>query len=190
MITDRLFFLHSIYIPTSWYWKPFQSLLFEFNGCIHTPQYFPFLVPSTFNDVQSMMNSCIAFFQVWWLHMQTTVPPFPSWAPSTFSDVEGDDGEIQLLEGDNQVQSLPKYSFLLSRDLGPHFLCWISAVVPFNTWLISSWEENKCCYKLSKCTNWQLFSLKMTTSTILSEINLILYIFSVCNNIYFLLSLR
>ena len=26
----------------------------------------------------------------------------------------------------------------------PHFLCWILGVVPFNTWLISSWEENNC----------------------------------------------
>ena len=27
--------------------------------------------------------------------------------------------------------------------IGPHFLCWISGVIPFNTWLISSREENK-----------------------------------------------
>ena len=40
---------------------------------------------------------------------------------------------------------------------GPHFLCWYSGVVSFNTWPISSWEENKCCYKLSKCTKWHLF---------------------------------
>ena len=31
-------------------------------------------------------------------------------------------------------------------------LCWCFAVGPFSTWLISSSEENKCCYKLS---NWQ-----------------------------------
>ena len=37
-------------------------------------------------------------------------------------------------------------------ELGPHYLCWIFGVVPSNTWLISSWEENNCCYKLS---NWQ-----------------------------------
>ena len=30
----------------------------------------------------------------------------------------------------------------------------------FNTWLISSWEENNCCYKLSNW-KWQLFSLKI-----------------------------
>ena len=29
-------------------------------------------------------------------------------------------------------------------------------VVPFNMWPISSWEENNCCYKLSKCTKWHL----------------------------------
>ena len=41
---------------------------------------------------------------------------------------------------------------------GPHFLRWISGVVPFNTWLISSWEENNCCYKLSNYfhSKWQL----------------------------------
>ena len=38
-----------------------------------------------------------------------------------------------------------------------HFLYWISVVVPFNTWLILSCEENKCCYKLSKCTKWHIF---------------------------------
>ena len=36
----------------------------------------------------------------------------------------------------------------IELDTGPHFLCWISGVVPFNTKLISSWEENNCCYKL------------------------------------------
>ena len=41
--------------------------------------------------------------------------------------------------------------------IGPHFLCWHFGVVPFNTWLISSWEETKCCYKLSKCSKWHLF---------------------------------
>ena len=71
-------------------------------------------------------------------------------------------------------------------DLGPHFLCWILVVVPFNIWHISSWEENNCCYK--QLTKWQLFSFRMTTSTILSEIYVILCICSAC--IYFLLSLR
>ena len=33
-------------------------------------------------------------------------------------------------------------------------------VVPFNTWLISSCEVNKCCYKLNKCTKWPLFHSK------------------------------
>ena len=48
----------------------------------------------------------------------------------------------------------------VSPILGPHFLCLISGVFLFNTWLISSWEENKCCYKLSKCTKWHLFHSK------------------------------
>ena len=37
------------------------------------------------------------------------------------------------------------------------FLGLILGVVPFNTWLIWSWEENKFCYKLSKCTKWHIF---------------------------------
>ena len=45
-----------------------------------------------------------------------------------------------------------KHSVIECFDLGCHFLCWIYGVVPFNTWLISSWEENNCHYKLS---NWQ-----------------------------------
>ena len=43
---------------------------------------------------------------------------------------------------------------------GPHFLCWISGVVQFNRWLFSNWEENKCRYKLSKCTKWHIFHSK------------------------------
>ena len=39
-------------------------------------------------------------------------------------------------------------------------------------------------------TKWQLFSLKMTTLTILNNIDVILSICSAFNNIYFLLSLR
>ena len=46
------------------------------------------------------------------------------------------------------------------KTLGPHSLCWILGVVPFHMWLISSWEENKCCYKLKKCTKWHLFHSK------------------------------
>ena len=42
-------------------------------------------------------------------------------------------------------------------DYGPLFLCWFLGVVPFNTWHTSSWEENKCYYKLSKCKKWHLF---------------------------------
>ena len=39
-----------------------------------------------------------------------------------------------------------KRNGLFYRHTGPHFLCWISGVVPFTTWLISSWEE---------LSNWQ-----------------------------------
>ena len=49
---------------------------------------------------------------------------------------------------------------IIHMNLGPHFLCWISGVVPFNTWPMSSWEENKWCYKLSQCTKWHLFHLQ------------------------------
>ena len=58
-----------------------------------------------------------------------------------------------------------RVNFLLSVTifhLDPLHLCWFLAVGPFNTWLISSWEENKCCYKLSKCTKWQLFHSKLS----------------------------
>ena len=44
---------------------------------------------------------------------------------------------------------------------GPHFLCWITGVVPFNTWLISCWEENNCCYKLSNWQNDNYFHTKL-----------------------------
>ena len=37
--------------------------------------------------------------------------------------------------------------------LDSHFLCWISGLAPFNTWLISSWEKNNFCYKLSTWQN-------------------------------------
>ena len=46
--------------------------------------------------------------------------------------------------------------------LGPHFLCWILEVVPLNTWLILSWKENNCCYKLSKCYKLHLFHAKFS----------------------------
>ena len=86
---------------------------------------------------------------------------------------------------------------LLSRDIFcsvkfcPHFLCWILGVVPFNMWPISSWEENNCCYKLSKCTKWHLhISLKMVEVVILSENSCLFVSCSACNKSYFLLSLR
>ena len=48
---------------------------------------------------------------------------------------------------------------------------------------LSQAEKERTACKASKLTKWQLFSLKMTTSTILSE-NVILCICSTCNNIY------
>jgi hypothetical protein len=58
-------------------------------------------------------------------------------------------------------QSIPidilAHDYFIWFYFDPHFLCWISRVAPFNTWLISNWEENDCCYKLSKCTKWHLF---------------------------------
>ena len=42
------------------------------------------------------------------------------------------------------------WNLCYAYDIGPHFLCWISGGVPFNTWLISSREETNCCHKLSK----------------------------------------
>ena len=63
--------------------------------------------------------------------------------------------QCQLLRLFEDIQ----ISFSIGLNLySPHFLCWISGVVPFNSWLISSWEENNCSYKLS---NWQ--TDKMTT---------------------------
>ena len=82
-----------------------------------------------------------------------------------------------------------QFSIPDSYDLyGPHFLCWTLGVVPFNTWLISSWE--KPLLQAKQLTKWELFLLKMTSLTISSEIHVILCIRSVCNNTYFLLSLR
>ena len=40
--------------------------------------------------------------------------------------------------------------------LGPLHLCWFLAHGQFNMRLISSWEENECCYKLSKCTSYYI----------------------------------
>ena len=80
--------------------------------------------------------------------------------------------------------------FFIMLDLGPHFLCWILGVVPINTWVISSWEENSCCLQAEQLTKWWLFSLKITTLTILSEAVVILCICSACINIFFFLSLR
>ena len=57
--------------------------------------------------------------------------------------------------------------------LSPHFLCWISGVVPFNAWLISTWEENECCYELRRCTKWQLRPFWVKIVAILSVAQLV-----------------
>ena len=46
-------------------------------------------------------------------------------------------------DNDSFFRNSPRNTFL-----GPHFLCWFSGTVPFNTWPISSWEENEYWYKL------------------------------------------
>ena len=48
-------------------------------------------------------------------------------------------------------------------------------------WLISSWEKNYCCYKLSNFTKWPLFPLKISHTTILSENGC--YIFCGCTRL-------
>ena len=64
--------------------------------------------------------------------------------------------------------------FNLRLKYGHHFLCWISGIVPFNIWLISSWEENECCYKMSKCTKWHMYiPIKMVELVILSVAHLV-----------------
>ena len=52
--------------------------------------------------------------------------------------------------------------------LGPHFLCQISRVVPFKTWLISSWEEINCCYKqMYKMTS---IAIKIVSSLLVTTV--------------------
>ena len=58
-----------------------------------------------------------------------------------------------LWEGHRQYELQIKPDFRKLDLFNIHFLCWIFGVVPFNTWLISSWEKNYCCYKLSKWQN-------------------------------------
>ena len=58
------------------------------------------------------------------------------------------------------LQRSEEKRFLTERHTASHFLCWIVGVVPFNTWLLLGWEENKCCYKLSKWTKWHVFHTK------------------------------
>ena len=90
---------------------------------------------------------------------------------------------FQLQDGDFALKSAftMKLSLFMEK-LGPHFLCWILGVVAFNTWFISSWEENSCCYKLSKFTKWNIFPLEMVEVVILSNNSCHFVISSECNN--------
>ena len=69
--------------------------------------------------------------------------------------------------------------------LGPHFLCGISGVVQFTMWLISSWEENKCCYKLSKCTKWHLFQKQWSKLSFWVKIVVILSVAQLVTTVVF-----
>ena len=75
---------------------------------------------------------------------------------------------------------LSQRSSSFSVNISPHFLCWIWRVVPFNPWLIPSWEKNFLLQaeKMYKMTS---ISFKMV------EVS---FCCSACNNSYFLLSLR
>ena len=65
---------------------------------------------------------------------------------------------------------------------GSHFLCWISEIVSFNTWVISSWQENKCCFKLSKYIHKMTsMSLKLVEAVILSGNSCHFVCYSACN---------
>ena len=69
-----------------------------------------------------------------------------------------------------------------SHLYGPHFLCWISKVVPFNTWLISSWEEKKMLLQAEQMHKMTYILLKMIKVVILSENNCHFVSCSACNN--------
>ena len=76
--------------------------------------------------------------------------------------------------------------FLPSHLLfGPHFLCWISWVVSFTTWLISRWEVNKYCYMLIKCTKWHLFHSKWQKLSFWVKIAVILSVAQLVTTVIF-----
>ena len=67
---------------------------------------------------------------------------------------------VRLIVG--WIVYLPKHVGLTKKwlVLGSYLLCWISRFVPFNTCLISIWEENNYCYKLSNGQNDNYFHSK------------------------------
>ena len=91
---------------------------------------------------------------------------------------------FQSLKGEILHSSSWSFSIFLCELCGPLHLCWLLSVGPFNTWLISSGEKITVPTS-EQLTKWQLFSLIMTTLTILSEIDVILCICSACDNIFF-----
>ena len=68
---------------------------------------------------------------------------------------------------------------------GPLLLSWFSEVVPFNTWLFSSWEGNKCCYKMSKCTKLHLFHSKLSKFSFWVKIVVILSVAQLVTTVIF-----
>ena len=58
-------------------------------------------------------------------------------------------------------QNLSRLSKWISDFLGHGFFTSVLVFVPSNTWLISSLQENECCYKLSNCTKFTSHSLKI-----------------------------
>ena len=59
-----------------------------------------------------------------------------------------------------QNKNMKNVQLVTTLRTGPHFLCWTSKVLLFNTWLMSNWEENNCCYKRSNCQNDNSFHSK------------------------------
>ena len=76
----------------------------------------------------------------------------------------------------NMERSFGLYRKSRYSYMGPHYLCWILGLAPFNVWFISNWEENKCCDKPSKCTKWYPFHSKWSKLSFWVKIVVILSI--------------
>ena len=64
-------------------------------------------------------------------------------------------------------------------------MCWISGVVPFNIWLISSWEENKCLLQAEKTQIWHLFHSKLSKLSFWLKIIVILSVSQLVTTVIF-----